>query len=97
MSLKRVIWKYRLAITDVQRIMMPRIREPLCIQMQNGEPCLWMLVSPDPQLQQTQMAIRCIGTGHECDGWEKIPETGYLGTVQTPPFVWHFFAEERTA
>lgn len=46
---------------------------------------LWLLV--DPRARQVAHAYRVIGTGWDFDpeGWR------YVGTLQTPPFVWHVF------
>lgn len=45
--MNKSIWKFTLKITDVQTIEAPAFSEPLCVQIQNGVPCLWMLVMPE--------------------------------------------------
>jgi hypothetical protein len=79
----RQVWKFPLIDKGV---VMPVGSQLLCVQMQNGIPCIWAIV--DPEAPKEKVNIRVYGTGHE------IPEDaglGYLGTVQDGPFVWHFF------
>ena len=80
-----VIWKYPLVLKDEQKIQMPLVAWPLCVQMQNGQPMLWMKV--DPTSESVESTIYIVGTGHP------VPDgRSYVGTFQVPPFVWHVFA-----
>lgn len=45
----------------------------------------------DPESTRIDRVIHCAGTGHELS--EEILRAEYLGTVQDPPFVWHYFVE----
>lgn len=84
---RRMIWKFQLKIQASQIVQMPAGAELLSVQDQLGLICLWALVRPDAV--QVQRKIGCQGTGHLCDSLS-CPST-YIGTVQTPPYVWHFF------
>ena len=80
------IFKYELEVADHQTIQMPTGAQILCVQIQHGVPCLWVLV--DPQSTKEKQTIRVYGTGHmiERDG-------DYVGTFQTNGLVFHVFAE----
>lgn len=41
-----VIWKFKLAITDIQEIKIPEGAELLSVAKQNGNLCLWAMVDP---------------------------------------------------
>lgn len=86
------IWKFEIEVTGSQHITMPVGADVLCIQMQNGRPCIWVEVDPEADVKPRHLLV--IGTGHT------IPEAPsgryfrYIGTVQSPPFfVWHLYEE----
>jgi hypothetical protein len=64
--------------------------KPLCIQLQNDRPCLWVqldLESPTIKFLQVQI----VGTGQSIED----PELhGYLSTIQHLGFVWHFYVAD---
>ena len=71
------IFKYQLETTDVQQLEMPQGAEILCIQTQNGIPCIWALVEPNATV--TKRAFEIFGTN--CN----VPENAkrkYVGTYQ---------------
>ena len=80
-----VIWKFPLAVTDVQDIKMPRGAHVLTVQMQGDQACLWALVQPE--LDKARRRILIAGTGHE---HESFPGN-YVATFQTGPLVFHVF------
>lgn len=84
----RTIYKYPLEITDIQSVEMPKGAQILCVQMQNGTPCLWAMVDPDRPMETR--GVITIGTGHQCnaDGYT------YVGTyrIVQPVLVFHVFA-----
>ncbi len=84
MSDKR-IYKYRLAVTDVQAITMPRGAQLLTVQIQGDAAFLWALI--DNHQAPSERTIAIFGTGNP------LPELcgEYIATFQTPPFVWHAF------
>lgn len=83
----RTIWKWELEITDRQVISMPRDANALTVQIQNGKPCLWALVSPD--CAKRDVPILIFGTGHPVQN-----DGHYIGTVQVGALVFHVFAEQ---
>jgi len=81
------IWKFPLAVTDEQSVIMPEGAEILCAEVQHEQLCLWALVNPDAPKQRR--IIEVFGTGHDMpDGCRK-----YIGTVQMMhgSLVWHVF------
>ena len=56
------VFKYRLHITDILYIDMPKGAKMLDVQMQNGYVCLWALCDENNAQQERQIAI--YGTGH---------------------------------
>ncbi len=84
--MKKVIWKYPMGIVTTYE--MPDGAEFLDVQIQDGVACAWFLV--DPSRCQAPRKFKIYGTGHPIP----MRET-YLGTYQSPPFVWHLF-EDRS-
>ena len=83
----RTIWKWTLAVTDLQALDMPKGAKILSIQTQGQMPQLWAYIDPtEPREART---IRIIGTGHP------IPEHpgDYIGTFQMGggALVFHVF------
>jgi len=95
----KTIWKFTLVVEDKQVIEFPEGAEFLSIGVQriridNGDlqaayytACMWMLV--DPEARKVKREVLCFGTGHTVD--RSQAKRWYIGTVQQPPFVWHFF------
>jgi hypothetical protein len=81
------IFKYKLETTDLQSIDMPQGAEILCLQVQNGEPCIWALVNDAATVTKRHFEI--YGTGHN------IPNANrkYIGTYQLRggALVYHCF------
>lgn len=86
----KTIWKCKLDIVDDQYIEVPLGSQPLTVQYQRGELCLWVLV-PNAGRPKTEQMIHVYGTGNP------IPDvrSQYVGTVQETnrgrQFVWHVF------
>jgi hypothetical protein len=81
-----VIYKYTLAITDEQQVMVPNGGVFLTVQTQNGEAQLWAVVDPDRPTESRKI-LMC-GTGNP------MPPVGrYLGTFQSHGgrLVFHVF------
>lgn len=85
----KTIWKYTLAVTDVQTVEMPEDSIILTAQMQCGRLCLWAITYPgraERPLQRRTIII--YGTGHtmrtDC-------EYKFIATVQQAggSLVWH--------
>jgi len=82
------IYKYNLAITDTQKIMMPQWGNILSVQIQEGVLCIWVLVDPEELMKARNFAV--IGTGNPIDA-KLIRPAVYIGSVQDFQFVWHVF------
>jgi hypothetical protein len=85
----QTIRKFRLGVEDRVELSLPVGAQVLCVQTQDGVPCLWVLVDPDetPEMR----AFRIYATGQPIDGYPGE----YVGTVQSleGQFVFHVFAE----
>ena len=68
-------------------IEMPKTAEFLCVQLQGESACAWFLVDFNDNFTVVRK-FKIYGTGHTIPMAEK-----YLGTYQSPPFVWHLFEE----
>jgi hypothetical protein len=82
------IWKFPIQITGTQVITMPYAAKILCVQMQNGVPCLWAMCKMDDG--NGDRTIDIFGTGHSI--MDLFTRT-YIGTVQqmNGALVWHVF------
>mgnify|MGYP003519694140 FL=1 len=88
MNIRRV-YKYPLYVGDWISVQMPMGAEPMCVQMQNGEPQLWALV--DVGNPPTTHHFRIAGTGHDLGS-----NVGkHIGSFQmhSGALVFHVFAE----
>lgn len=81
------IFKYPLQVTDQQTIKMPYGAKVLCVQVQDGTPCLWALV--DPTVESVDHFVNTVGTGHPTN---QVAEN-YVGTYQLQggALVFHVF------
>lgn len=84
------IYKYNLETVDKQSFMIPKGSQVLTVQIQNGEPKLWILVDPKETTRRLK-TFYVRGTGNPIDG-----EIGtYIGTYQLRDgaLVFHVFEE----
>lgn len=81
----KTIWKYTLHVANAQSIKIPKNAEMLTVQMQGGEPQLWVLV--DPEETKVDVIIEIYGTGHPINK-EKLE---YINTFQEGDLVFHVF------
>ena len=81
------IYKYPLELKDDQTIEVPQGSKVLTVQVQDGKPCLWVLIS-DSEFKSIRY-IEMFGTGHSIDRGERK----YVGTFQLPEkgLVFHVF------
>lgn len=86
----RAIHKYSLALTDVQALGLPGDANPLTVQFQRGELCLWAVV--DPAAPRVPWEVRVLGTGQL---FPEAPLGQYVGTVQQENYVWHVYARRQ--
>ena len=83
------IWKYTLEITDLQILEIPAGAEILTVQMQRGQPRIWVLV--DTTVQKEIIKIHTAGTGHPVSDAVNLK---YIGTYQSNDLlVFHVFKE----
>lgn len=82
------VYKYPLALTDVQDVKMPEGARILSAQVQDGKICVWAVVNGDAPLVYRRFMIAGTGHQHVFSPWK------FLDTVQTGPFVWHVFYQE---
>jgi hypothetical protein len=75
--MNNTIWKYALETTDVNDVFMPLGAEILCIQIQNGRPCLWTMVDSLEHNGKSRI-IETYGTGHPIP----VGSRKYIGTYQ---------------
>ena len=82
----RSVWKFPIAMTDVQSVDMPMGAEILAVQMQGEQCCLWALCEPDNAKRPRIILIH--GTGHRVGDI-----TRYIGSVQIygGALVFHVF------
>ena len=88
-----IIWKYPIPIRgDGHEIIeIPTGFERfLSVQLQHGEPILWVMVSQDaPKLR---WHFHWVGTGHDVpEVVQQADGDTYIGTVQVGAFVFHLF------
>jgi hypothetical protein len=84
------IWRFPLAITDQQELLIPLGAKILTVQARQGIPCLWAVV--DPSAPRVLRFIKTVGTGHDLPlgdcAWSY-----YIGTYQIDDgrLVFHVF------
>lgn len=86
----KTIWKYNLAVTDLQMIEIPEDFEILSVQLQFGVPCLWVLVDPDTD--KINRLFEIIGTGNPIGNEKRT----FIDTFQTASgeLVFHVFLRD---
>jgi len=87
------IWKVQLSLVHIQQVSLPAGSEVLCVQMQNGIPCIWFIcLDTDPDFAKETRTFIIYQTGGE---HYKI-EGEYIGTFQLKNggLVFHVFEEE---
>lgn len=85
------IFKYALAIEDLQTVEMPEGADILSVQNQDRDVCIWALC--DPRAPKEARTFRIFGTGHPvCDNPGR-----FIGTVQilNGALMWHVFETEN--
>lgn len=90
------VYKYPLdGYADRQTIELPKGAQPLSVQFQNGQLCLWALV--DTNLGLGRYTVQMYGTGHEIDADDLPVGHEFLGTVQVSGgvLVFHLFGYFR--
>lgn len=88
--MKRVIYKYPLALIEETGVPMPRGAIVRSVQVQANCICIWAEV--DPKAKPEVREFRIVGTGQEIP---QAPFYLYLATVQMDGFVWHVYEAQR--
>lgn len=71
------VWKYKLPLEEEFTLELSPGAEPLTVQVQGEQICLWALV--DPAAAPVATAFRLAGTGHPLD---ESARWAYIGTCQ---------------
>lgn len=84
------IFKYPLAVSHEQKVVMPSDAKILSVQRQGTALCLWARVTPNAA--KHERIIRIFGTGHDIEA-----DYGgrFIGTVQYDSLVWHIFEDAQ--
>lgn len=86
----RTVHKFELGVRDEIQILIDPNFKPVLMELQHGIICLWAEVDTDAK--QECINIICTGTGLPVP-----PNCKHIGSVQTPPYVWHFWNNNRKA
>lgn len=86
--MNNTIWKYELKVTDINRLELPKGANILCVQLQSGQPCLWVETNSLESHKEVHV-IETFGTGHKLD---ESPRK-YIGTyqLQNGALVFHVY------
>ena len=76
------IHKFTLTGRHSTPVELPKGSIILNCDIQSGEICLWAKVNTEEPMEKRYFTI--VGTG-----WEIDNNMCYIGTVQSPPYVWH--------
>ena len=85
----KTIWKFQILFLIKGNLTMPEKAKIVSVQMQGEIPTLWAEVDTDAPVEKRQFVF--YGTGHRQD------EGCYIGTFQSPPFVWHLYEVIRSS
>lgn len=88
--MKETIWKYILKVDNEQVIDMPFGAQFLSVQVQHGEPCLW--VRCQSNAQEVPVKVVTVSTGNPA---EHVEGMQFVGTYQLDNggFVRHVFVQ----
>lgn len=85
----KTVWKYELAITDLQLVAVPSDFEILSAQPQGESLCVWILV--DPESEKINRLFEIKGAGHELEDKKRT----FIDTFQMSlGLVFHVFLRE---
>ena len=84
----KVVYKYPLELEDKQIVQIPSNSKIVHVGLDpNGILCLWAEI--DRNENNIDWKIHIVGTGHERITNNMV----HLGSLLTPPFVWHVYLE----
>lgn len=76
----RTIWKYPLDLSDRTELMIPKGGEVLAAQIQELQPCLWILVDSDAEIEVR--TFDSYGTGYPLPEISPTNNRKYIATIQ---------------
>jgi hypothetical protein len=79
------MWKFKVSVTGITELTMPKNAKIVHVDNQHDEICMWALVTPS-RVEETRY-FEVIGTGQNFG----ISHREYVGTVLVGRFVWHVF------
>jgi len=85
----KTIYKYPFEMVDSFNINVSKDAEVLTVQVQNHQPCIWVLTNPNAELVPKRFTI--YGTGHDIN--TECKNMKYIGTFQLHhgTFIGHLF------
>jgi hypothetical protein len=86
----RTVFKYPIETTDTQELKLPQGSTILCVQVQNGQPCVWVILDSEVNVNRIY-TLTTLGTGHRLS--YNLAADNYLGTYQLQggALVFHVF------
>jgi hypothetical protein len=86
-----VIHKYELVIGFRTGLMLPEGARVVHVGSQgdHDKVVLWVALDPNLPYERSRL-FHVVGTGHV---WP--PDVDYVGTAQSPPFVWHVLEQRK--
>lgn len=75
--MSKIIYKYKLKVEDVQKIELPKDYQILYVDMQDGQPHMWVLIDANKPLEEVE--FHTLGTGYSM---KYYIEREYVGTYQ---------------
>ena len=86
------IRKYPLQVVEDQDISLPVGAKPLVVQVQNGEPCMWVIVDQWED-RKKKVRVSTVSTGVELFYYDGLRHIGTYQLVDGA-FVGHVFVED---
>lgn len=85
----QAIYKYPLSdLKSAQTVSAPIVR-PLCVDYQDGKPCLWAVV--DGERSPVDVIVVRMATGKGFVSHHAVGEYMNTTVAASEPFVWHWF------
>ena len=86
----KVIYKYQLAVQEVQELELPANSKILSVQFQGEQLYLWAMVNKESGAVIHKHTIEIYGTGQDIT-YDLGVRRNHIATVQSQGFVWHIF------
>ena len=94
----KTIYKYELNVTDEQTLSLPKNHKVLTVMVQNGIPCIWVLLDPE-QREKEDLDVFIFGTGQMIPEFATIERLTYLGSfmIVNDNFVGHVYYKNQNS